>query len=174
LFQERLERELNRVRGSEQIALLYIDIDEFKSVSDSLGHPIGDELLKAVASCLSSCIRETDLIARLGGRRICDRSENADLALHGAKADGRRTHRFFEPGMDARAKARLTLERDLRQTMIDGSFEVQYQPVVNLGSNEVTGCEALLRWRHPERGMVSPAEIIPVAEDTGLISQLGE
>jgi EAL domain-containing protein (putative c-di-GMP-specific phosphodiesterase class I) len=76
--------------------------------------------------------------------------------------------------MDARAKARLTLERDLRQTMIDGSFEVQYQPVVNLGSNEVTGCEALLRWRHPERGMVSPAEIIPVAEDTGLISQLGE
>ena len=227
LFQERLEEELNRVRRSEQIALLYIDIDEFKSVNDSLGHPIGDELLKAVASRLSSCIRETDLIARLGGdefaivqtgiedpsdvtdlvsriyetirapfdclghRLVTDASigialapqdasgsdqllKNADLALYGAKADGRRTYRFFEPGMDARAKARLTLERDLRQALVDGGFEVQYQPVVNLSSNQVTGCEALLRWRHPERGMVSPVEFIPVAEDTGLISQLGE
>jgi diguanylate cyclase (GGDEF)-like protein len=227
LFQERLEQELNRVRRSGQIALLYIDIDEFKSVNDSLGHPIGDELLKAVASRLSGCIRKTDLIARLGGdefaivqtgiedssdvadlvsriyeairapfdclghRLVTDASigvalapqdasefdqllKNADLALYGAKADGRRTYRFFEPGMDARAKARLTLERDLRQAMVDGGFEVQYQPVVNLGSNRVTGCEALLRWRHPERGMVSPAEFIPVAEDTGLINQLGE
>jgi diguanylate cyclase (GGDEF)-like protein len=227
LFQERLEQELNRVRRSEQIALLYIDIDEFKSVNDSLGHPIGDELLRAVASRLSNCIRETDLIARLGGdefaivqtgiedpadvvdlvsriyetirapfdclghRLVTDASigialapqdasefdqllKNADLALYGAKADGRRTYRFFEPGMDARAKARLTLERDLRQAIVDGGFELQYQPVVNLGSNQVTGCEALLRWRHPERGMVSPAEFIPVAEDTGLISRLGE
>jgi diguanylate cyclase (GGDEF)-like protein len=227
LFQEQLERELNRARRSEQIALLYIDIDEFKGVNDSLGHPIGDELLKAVASRLGSCIRETDLIARLGGdefaivqtgienpsdvtdlvsriyetirapfdclghRLVTDASigialapqdasafdqllKNADLALYGAKADGRRTYRFFEPGMDARAKARLTLERDLRQAMADGGFEVQYQPVINLGSDQVTGCEALLRWRHPERGMVSPAEFIPVAEDTGLISQLGE
>jgi EAL domain-containing protein (putative c-di-GMP-specific phosphodiesterase class I) len=76
--------------------------------------------------------------------------------------------------MDARAKARLTLERDLRQALVEGGFEVQYQPVVNLSSNQVTGCEALLRWRHPERGMVSPAEFIPVTEDTGLINQLGE
>jgi diguanylate cyclase (GGDEF)-like protein len=100
--------------------------------------------------------------------------KNADLAMYGAKADGRRTSRFFEPVMDARAKARLTMERDLRQAMVDGGFEIHYQPLVDLGSDEVTGCEALLRWRHPERGMISPAEFIPVAEDTGLIVDLGE
>src|SRR5580698_1485729 len=227
LFQERLEQELNRVRRSGQIALLYIDIDEFKSVNDSLGHPVGDELLKAVASRLRGCIRETDLIARLGGdefaivqtaienssdvtdlvsriyeairasfdclghRLVTDASigialapqdasesdqllKNADLALYGAKSDGRRTCRFFEPSMDVRAKARLSMERDLRQALLDGGFELHYQPVCDLNSNEATGCEALLRWRHPERGMVSPAEFIPVAEDTGLIGRLGE
>jgi diguanylate cyclase (GGDEF)-like protein/PAS domain S-box-containing protein len=100
--------------------------------------------------------------------------KNADLAMYGAKADGRRTHRFFEPAMDASAKARRSLERDLRQALVDGGFELHYQPLVDLGSNEVTGCEALLRWRHPERGMVSPAEFIPAAEDTGLIVELGE
>ncbi len=100
--------------------------------------------------------------------------KNADLAMYAAKADGRRTYRFFEPAMDARAKERLILEQDLRQALMDGNFEVQYQPLVNLRSNQITGCEALLRWRHPERGMVSPAEFIPVAEDTGLINQLGE
>jgi diguanylate cyclase (GGDEF)-like protein/PAS domain S-box-containing protein len=227
LFQDRLQQELCKIQGGEQIALLYIDIDEFKSVNDSLGHPVGDELLKGVALRLSRCIGETDLIARLGGDEFAivqtgiqnpadvtdlvsriheairdpfeclghqlvtdasigiaiapaDASESdrllmkADLALYGAKADGRRTYRFFEPGMDARAKARLTLQRDLRQAMTDGGFELHYQPLVNLASGEVTGCEALLRWRHPERGMVSPAEFIPIAEDTGLISQLGE
>jgi diguanylate cyclase (GGDEF)-like protein/PAS domain S-box-containing protein len=100
--------------------------------------------------------------------------KNADLAMYGAKADGRRTHRFFEPAMDACAKARLTLQQDLRQALVDGGFEIHYQPFVDLRSDEVTGCEALLRWRHPERGMVSPAEFIPVAEDTGLIVELGE
>ena len=94
--------------------------------------------------------------------------------MYGAKADGRRTYRFFEPSMDARAKARLTLERDLRQALVDGGFEIHYQPLVDLKSGEVTGCEALLRWRHPERGMISPADFIPVAEDTGLIVELGE
>jgi diguanylate cyclase (GGDEF)-like protein len=227
LFQDRLEQEFNRVQRGEQIALLYIDIDEFKSVNDSLGHPVGDELLKAIALRLRRCIREIDLIARLGGdefaivqtgiedpsdvtdlvsriyeairdpfeclghRLVTDASigiamaphdasefgqllKNADLAMYGAKTDGRRTYRFFEPAMDARAKARLTLERDLREALVDGGFEVQYQPLVSLRSDQVTGCEALLRWRHPERGMVSPAEFIPVAEDAGLISQLGE
>jgi diguanylate cyclase (GGDEF)-like protein/PAS domain S-box-containing protein len=100
--------------------------------------------------------------------------KNADLAMYGAKANGRRTYRFFEPEMDASAKARLTMEQDLRQALVDGGFEIHYQPVVDLGRDEVTGCEALLRWRHPERGMISPAEFIPVAEDTGLINELGE
>ncbi len=94
--------------------------------------------------------------------------------MYAAKAEGRRTHRFFEPAMDARAKARLTMEQDLRQALIDGGFEIHYQPLVDLRRDEVTGCEALLRWRHPERGMISPAEFIPVAEDTGLIVDLGE
>jgi EAL domain-containing protein (putative c-di-GMP-specific phosphodiesterase class I) len=100
--------------------------------------------------------------------------KNADLAMYGAKADGRRTFRFFEPSMDAIAKARRTLELDLRQAMADDNFEIYYQPVVDLQTNEITGCEALMRWRHPLRGMISPAEFIPVAEDTGLINQLGE
>jgi diguanylate cyclase (GGDEF)-like protein/PAS domain S-box-containing protein len=100
--------------------------------------------------------------------------KNADLAMYGAKADGRRTYRFFEPAMDASAKARLALEQDLRQALSDGGFEIHYQPLVDLRSDRVTGCEALLRWRHPERGMISPADFIPVAEDTGLIVELGE
>jgi diguanylate cyclase (GGDEF)-like protein/PAS domain S-box-containing protein len=100
--------------------------------------------------------------------------KNADLAMYGAKSDGRRTYRFFEPAMDATAKARLALEQDLRHALSNGGFEIHYQPLVDLKSNQVTGCEALVRWRHPERGMVSPATFIPVAEDTGLIVDLGE
>jgi diguanylate cyclase (GGDEF)-like protein/PAS domain S-box-containing protein len=100
--------------------------------------------------------------------------KNADLAMYGAKFDGRRTYRFFEPEMDAAAKARLALEQDLRQALSHGGFEIHYQPLVDLGSDQVTGCEALVRWRHPERGMISPATFIPVAEDTGLIVELGE
>jgi EAL domain-containing protein (putative c-di-GMP-specific phosphodiesterase class I) len=94
--------------------------------------------------------------------------------MYGAKADGRRTHRFFEPAMDASAKARLKMQQDLRQALVNGGFEIHYQPVVDLRGDQVTCCEALLRWRHPERGMVSPAEFIPVAEDTGLIIELGD
>jgi diguanylate cyclase (GGDEF)-like protein/PAS domain S-box-containing protein len=227
LFREQIERELKRTGRGEQFALLYIDVDEFKGINDSLGHHVGDELLKAVANRIRGCIRATDLVARLGGDEfaviqtaITDSAEvvefvtrvheairqpydcfghqlttdasigialaprdgtdldqlikNADLAMYGAKADGRRTYRFFELAMDARAKARLTMERELRQAMTDGGFEIHYQPVVDLRRDEVTGCEALLRWRHPERGMISPAEFIPVAEDTGLIVELGD
>jgi diguanylate cyclase (GGDEF)-like protein/PAS domain S-box-containing protein len=227
LFRERIERELQRTSRGSQFALLYIDVDEFKGINDSLGHHVGDELLKAVAARIRSCIRDTDHVARLGGDEFAviqtdvadthdvvefvmriheairqpyeclghhlatDASigiamapqdgtdidqliKNADLAMYGAKADGRRTYRFFEPAMDARAKARLTLERDLRQALVDGGFELHYQPLVDLNRDEVTGCEALLRWRHPERGMISPADFIPVAEDTGLIVELGE
>ena len=226
LFRQRLEQALKAVRPGEQLAVLYIDIDEFKSVNDALGHPIGDELLKGVAERLRGCLKDTDVAARLGGDEfaviqsaIKNRSEttqlvdgiyaairqpmecaghlittdasigialapgdgleldqllkNADLALYGAKGDGRRTYRFFEAGMDARAKARRILELELRQAISDGGLEVFYQPVVNLTDGKVSSCEALLRWRHPERGMISPAEFIPVAEDTGLIIQLG-
>jgi diguanylate cyclase (GGDEF)-like protein len=227
LFRDQLERELRKISRSGQLAVLYIDIDEFKSVNDSLGHPVGDELLKAVALRLSGCVRETDFVARLGGdefaivqtavknptdvmdlviriyqairipyeclghQLVTDASigialapqdgtdldqllKNADLAMYGAKSDGRRTYRFFEREMDARVRARRTLELDLRQAIVDGEFEIEYQPIVDLRSGAVSGCEALLRWRHPERGMISPAEFIPVAEDIGLISQLGE
>jgi EAL domain-containing protein (putative c-di-GMP-specific phosphodiesterase class I) len=94
--------------------------------------------------------------------------------MYSAKADGRRTYRFFEPDMDARVKARRILELDIRQAIADGGFELHYQPIVNLESNEITCCEALLRWNHPVRGMVSPAEFIPIAEETGLICEMGD
>jgi diguanylate cyclase (GGDEF)-like protein/PAS domain S-box-containing protein len=227
LFREQIGRELKKVGDGESFALLYIDIDEFKGINDSLGHHVGDELLQAIAGRIRGCLKPGDLIARLGGDEFAviqtgiasaadvvgfvtrlheairrpyhclghqlstdasigialapqDGSDldqlvkNADLAMYGAKARGRRTFRFFVPEMDASAKARLTLEQDLRQALADGSFEIHYQPLVNLRSNEVSGCEALLRWRHPERGMVSPAEFIPIAEDTGLINELGD
>jgi diguanylate cyclase (GGDEF)-like protein/PAS domain S-box-containing protein len=227
LFREQIERELAKVASGGQFALLYIDVDEFKGINDSLGHHVGDELLKAIALRIRDCLGQDDLIARLGGDEFAviqtgivssadvlafvtriyeairrpyhclghqlstDASigialapqdgtdldqliKNADLAMYGAKAEGRRTHRFFEPEMDACAKARLTMEQDLRQALVNGSFEIHYQPLVDLRTNEVSGCEALLRWRHPDRGMVSPAEFIPIAEDTGLINELGD
>jgi len=227
LFHEQLKRELARIAPGEQLAVLYIDIDEFKSVNDTLGHLIGDELLKSVAASLGRCVRDTDFVARLGGdefaivqtgirtaddvtglvMRVLDTIrepyeclghqvttdasigialapqhgtdldqilKNADLAMYAAKSAGRRTYRFFEPEMDARVRARRILEMDLRQAISDGAFEVNYQPCVNLRDNKITGCEALLRWRHSERGMISPAEFIPIAEETGLINQLGE
>ena len=226
LFRERLQDSLNAIQPGEQLAVLYIDIDEFKGVNDALGHPIGDELLKGVADRLRGCLKKTDVAARLGGDEFAviqtavkDRSEiiqlvddihsairqplectghlittdasigiatapcdgvdldqllkNADLALYGAKGDGRRTYRFFETGMDQRARARRNLELELRRAITDGSLEIYYQPVVNIEDGKISSCEALLRWRHPERGMISPAEFIPIAEDSGLINQLG-
>lgn len=232
LFRNELERELKRVSRGTQCAVLYIDIDEFKSINDSLGHPVGDELLKEIARRLRHCVRNTDVVARLGGdefaivqtdvtahsditdlvgriyatirepyeclghRLLTDASigiamaprdgtdldellKHADLAMYGAKAEGRRTFRFFEPQMNAKAKARRMLELDLREAVSDGGFaqggfEVYYQPLLNLGDDSVVGCEALLRWHHPERGMISPADFIPVAEEIGVINQLGE
>jgi diguanylate cyclase (GGDEF)-like protein/PAS domain S-box-containing protein len=227
LFRAQLEEALKRGERGEQIAVLYIDVDEFKTVNDTLGHPVGDELLKVLAERLRGCVRKTDIVARLGGdefaiiqtalkdpaeatdlvtriyeairlphdcaghllaadasigialspqdgTEIDELLKNADLAMYGAKADGRRTYRFFEPGMDARVKELRALELDLRQAIANKGFELHYQPLVNLRDDVVTGCEALLRWRHPRLGMVSPAQFIPIAEDTGLINQLGE
>jgi diguanylate cyclase (GGDEF)-like protein len=227
LFHERLRQELDQIAPGEQVAVLYIDIDEFKSVNDSLGHMIGDELLKSVASRLGQCVNVSDFVARLGGDEFAivqtavkDPAEvvdlvtraydairapyeclghqvtsdasigialapqhgadldqivkNADLAMYAAKSAGRRTWRFFQPAMDAQVRARRMLETDLRKAIADRALEVYYQPCVSLNSNQITGCEALVRWRHPERGMISPAEFIPIAEDTGLINELGE
>ena len=227
LFHERLRQELAGLAPGQRVAVHYIDIDEFKSVNDSLGHLIGDELLKSVAANLSRCVGTAGFVARLGGDEFAivqtgvatidevtdlvmgvytairtpfecaghqlttdasigialapehglDLNEilkNADLAMYAAKSAGRRTCRFFDPEMDAQARARRKLELDLRQAIVRGELEVHYQPCVSLQDDRITGCEALVRWRHPERGMVSPAEFIPIAEETGLINQIGE
>jgi diguanylate cyclase (GGDEF)-like protein len=227
LFRERLAQALQQIDRDLQIAVLYIDIDGFKTVNDSLGHSVGDELLKGIAGRLSACIGDSGLVARLGGdefailqtavrsksdvmelveriyqtirepfdcmghQLMTDASigialasaadsdleqlvKNADLAMYDAKAAGRRTHRFFDPSLEARAKSRHLLELDLRQAVAEQAFEIHYQPILDLRSGEIAACEALLRWRHPERGFVSPAEFIPVAEDIGVIDEIGE
>ena len=224
---EQLEAALLRVQQGERIAVLYLDLDNFKTLNDSLGHSGGDTLLKAVAERLRGCLKQTDTIARMGGdefailhtaleqptdaeylaRRLraavrmpldidgqqmtadvsigislapndgTDASQllkQADMAMYVAKCDGRGTFRYFEPDMNARALARRTLELDLRNAITNDEFELYYQPIVNLERNEVSGCEALLRWHHPQRGMVMPDEFIPVAEETGLIVEIGE
>ena len=208
-------------------AVLLVDLDRFKAVNDTLGHPIGDALLRLVAKRLRSVLRTCDVVARLGGdefallvpplpepvnlaqlaKRIVDvlgrpylidghllnigasigvaqaprdgrehsrLLRNADLALYHAKESGRSTWSFFEPQMDARALARRSLEIDLRKALALREFELHYQPQVDLETDSIVGFEALLRWRHPGRGLVSPADFIPLAEEIGLIVPLGE
>lgn len=227
LLLEQLNHEIKRVKRGECLAVLCLDLDQFKSVNDALGHHIGDELLKLVGERLRGCTRELDVVARMGGdefaiimtqmeqaadaatlsKRIRDSVikpyqveghqivtdisigisvapmdavesdellRNADMALYDAKADGRGTFRFFEPEMNTRMKVRRELEMDLRKALATEEFELYYQPLVVLETNEVNGFEALLRWNHPARGMVSPADFIPIAEETGLIVPLGE
>ena len=227
LLGEQIDSAIAQAGRDSGFAVLCLNLDDFKLVNDTLGHPCGDELLRAAASRLSACVREIDSLARIGGdefaivqrgvdrpedsavlaRRIidvlgapytladhtvtlgvsigitlapsdgmsCDKLlKNADVALDRAKAEARGSFRFFEPEMDARLQARRLLERDLREAVAAESFELHYQPIYDLNAERVCGFEALLRWNHPERGRISPAEFIPLAEELGLIIPLGE
>jgi diguanylate cyclase (GGDEF)-like protein/PAS domain S-box-containing protein len=228
LLGERLEQAISGVgRRRDMAALLLIDIDHFKDINDTLGHPTGDALLKEVAVRCAACVREVDTVARIGGdefaivqigvkeaadvqllaRRLLELFQQpfeinghevlatisigvalipsdssvpdkllqlADIALYRAKEDGRNAVRFFEPEMDARLQRRRQLERDLRLALARDELELYYQPKVSLLNDELSGVEALVRWNHPKKGLVPPGEFIGVAEETGLILQLGE
>jgi diguanylate cyclase (GGDEF)-like protein len=227
LLRERLAEALAHVGGGTRLAVFYLDLDNFKGINDTLGHQLGDELLKCVGDRLRACVPANVTVARVGGdefaiilpdlgeindaavlanqvceaiRPLCDLCghavitdtsigiaiapddgtdpdelmKNADMALYRAKAAGRGTFRFFEPEMDASIKARRALEGSLRAALAEGQFTLHYQPILNPSENSITCCEALIRWQHPERGLVGPAEFISVAEEIGLIIPIGE
>ena len=228
LLRDRMEHALAVTRsGGPDLAVLMLDLDRFKEVNDTLGHPAGDTLLRAVAARLLECTRETTVVARLGGdefavidyvtnpvveatalaerirKALCEPFDlgghqvvagtsigiaiaprdgidsdeilkNADLALYSAKGGGRGAFRFFEPELDQLMHARRNLEREMRDALANGEFELHYQPFFNGNTGETSGFEALLRWQHPRRGLVLPAEFIPLAEETGFIVPLGE
>ncbi|TAK49383.1 MAG: EAL domain-containing protein [Xanthobacteraceae bacterium] len=225
LFRQRLDEALDRDAGS--IAVLCIDLDQFKVVNDTFGHSVGDRVLEVVAERLRSVLGRTHLAARFGGDEfaaivervgapkgvagiaddiirvlsapfeidgielnICasvgialapvdghtteELLRNADMALYRAKNEGRGTYRFFEKAMDSAMRQRREIERDLRKALANGELELYYQPLIDVSRSKVTCFEALLRWKHPEKGMISPATFIPVAEETGLIVPIGE
>ena len=227
LLNERIEHAIARNKRGEIVATHLLDLDHFKTVNDTFGHPTGDKLLQMVADRLRGQVREADTVARMGGDEFAvvqaaisepseatslairlieaisapyeidghqiviglsdgiaigpldgDRPEqlmrNADLALYRAKGDGRGTFHFFEREMDAQMQERHVLERDLRIAMLAGQFELYYQPVVDLARNEINAFEALIRWHHPERGLLLPETFIPLAEEIGLIIPISE
>jgi len=224
LLRERIQAALSAC-PDRQLAVFCLDLDRFKAVNDTLGHPVGDAVLRMAANRLNSCIREADTVARLGGdefaivasltpleasalaARVIDEIgqpynldghhieigisigialapgdgsdpdallKNADLALYRAKAQGRSTHRFFEPEEDLCLTERYKLEQDLRRAIGAREFEVHYQPIFSIETGRKISMEALVRWRHPVRGLVLPDRFIPLAEETGLIHALGE
>jgi diguanylate cyclase (GGDEF)-like protein len=221
LLLDRLEHELVRSdRGGEEVTVLFLDLDRFKLVNDSLGHTVGDRLLVAVSERLRGCVRDGDVCARLGGDEfailltgagdaaaIADRIidllqrafeidghelfigvsvgiatgredaetllRNADVAMYHAKRDGTGRRERFEPRMHAALRSRLHLDSELRRAVARGEFELRYQPLYYLRSGRIAGFESLVRWRHPVRGLVPPLEFIPLAEETGVIVEIG-
>jgi diguanylate cyclase (GGDEF)-like protein len=226
LFTEQLTSQLARRRDNERMMIAYVDLDDFKVINDTMGHPAGDTLLCDVAAHLRDTLPDA-LIARLGGDEFsilidsigedvslagiadelqrcltqsfkiegqqadCSASigiaiapgdgndgttlmKNADLALYRAKSEGKAGHHFFEQSLDEQARVRRQTELDMRTGLKEGHFELYFQPLYNMHEKRVCGFEALLRWNHPVRGLVSPVEFIPLAEETGLILPLGE
>ena len=226
-LREKLEEAIARMGRFEPFAVFCLDLDRFKQVNDTLGHPAGDKLLCEVTRRLVACVRKTDTVARLGGDEFAivqssvnqpedatalaariigeisrpydidgqkvvigasigiaiaphdgDEADqllrNADLALYRSKSEGRGRYRFFEAEMNAIMQARHALENDLRRALAESQFEVFYQPFIELTSGETSGFEALLRWRHPVRGLVPPDAFIALAEELGLISAIGD
>jgi diguanylate cyclase (GGDEF)-like protein/PAS domain S-box-containing protein len=213
-------------RHMKKVAVLFLDLDGFKHINDSLGHPIGDKLLQSIAKRLVDCGRSSDTVSRQGGdefvvllseveqsddaastaRRMLQAIaephsigqhdlhvtasiglsiypddgldaetliKNADTAMYQAKENGHQSYQFFKPAMNIRAVERQSIEESLRRALERQEFALHYQPIINLGTGEITGAEALIRWTHPTRGPVSPAQFIPVAEDCGLILPIG-
>jgi len=228
MFRDRLGQEVKKsVRAELPLALLLVDLDQFKEVNDTLGHAVGDMLLKEAARRISACVRETDTVARLGGdeftiviseisnkthvedvaQKIVSKlaepfhlgnevayisasigitlypndsididalMKNADQAMYVAKNKGRNRFSYFTVSLQDSAQRRLRLTNDLRGALVAGQLSIHFQPIVALSTGRIYKAEALIRWNHPEQGMVSPAEFIPLAEETGLIHEIGD